>query len=151
MIAVAWSQIHDSALPIQEGPITGIGIDWSDCTLAHDATCGRAVLLAAVWRPYICDTIVRMWWYCRELDRSIIPPTEGPAENVAYQIDVCEVRVVLNPHTDTLEFVAHVGLSATLQVIDNYNDVLHAEAVVRQRTIAIIPNRFLHPPTRMRP
>ena len=34
MIAVVWSQFQDLALPIQEGTITGIAIEWEDCVEA---------------------------------------------------------------------------------------------------------------------
>ena len=53
VIAMAWSHSQDLALPIQEGAITGIAIEWEDCTLAHQATSGKAILLPNMWEPYL--------------------------------------------------------------------------------------------------
>ena len=54
--------------------------------------------------------------------------------------------MVVNTHLD-MEFVVRVTISATLQVVDSYNDILHHHAVVRQNTIVTILNRDVHPPT----
>ena len=55
--------------------------------------------------------------------------------------------MLFNAFTNQLEYVVHVALSASLQVVDEYADTLHRKAIVRQRTIAPISDRtILHPP-----
>ena len=35
VIAINWNDFHDVLLPMQEGTITGVGIEWEQCTMAH--------------------------------------------------------------------------------------------------------------------
>ena len=45
IIAINWNDFHDLVLPLEDGAITGVGIEWQHCTMPHDAIYGQASLL----------------------------------------------------------------------------------------------------------
>ena len=63
-----------------------------------------------------------VWWYCHNLDRTIMPGLGNPADNINFQTIVCEVRVRVNGGAGRREYVVRVALSASLHVADDYAD-----------------------------
>ena len=60
-IVINMGDFADLPLPIQEGAITTVGVEWWQCILARQQVYGRESPLPDVWQPYMDPKGKGLW------------------------------------------------------------------------------------------